>query len=248
MIAGTLARSGYFMGDQLTPAREANPKGFFEDWEINFINEDLLAQVVPKRLTLMGREFFRSRPLNGQRWLAHVPLGTYILCPPEITQRIKTVTERIPYCFKDPRFCYTLPVWRPFLNNVGFVCVFRDPANTASSIVKECKDALYLQTLMMTFRQALKVWTQMYTHVLNVHRHKGAWLFLHYNQLLTGEGLNRLETFLNAPVDRSFPEASLNRSFSDVRVPKKTWRVYQELCELAGYESLSEERTAFAPG
>jgi len=29
MVAGTLAKSGYFMGDNLYPARESNPKGFF---------------------------------------------------------------------------------------------------------------------------------------------------------------------------------------------------------------------------
>jgi hypothetical protein len=69
-----------------------------------------------------------------------------------------------------------------------------------------------------------------------------------HNQTFGVNDLNQLATFVGAPVDRSFPETSLNRSFSDVRVPKKTWRVYQELCELAGYESLSEERTAFAPG
>jgi len=43
MLAGCLAKSGYFMGDNLYPAREANPKGFFEDPEINAINEMLIA-------------------------------------------------------------------------------------------------------------------------------------------------------------------------------------------------------------
>ncbi|NIM13858.1 MAG: sulfotransferase family protein, partial [Candidatus Aminicenantes bacterium] len=39
MIAGILHKAGYFMGDNLYPPRSANPKGFFENWEINEINE-----------------------------------------------------------------------------------------------------------------------------------------------------------------------------------------------------------------
>jgi hypothetical protein len=39
MVAGALAKAGYFMGDRLYPARDANPLGFFEAPEINSINE-----------------------------------------------------------------------------------------------------------------------------------------------------------------------------------------------------------------
>ena len=46
MVAGSLAKAGYFMGSSLIPARSANPKGFFEDVEVNMINESLLAPLV----------------------------------------------------------------------------------------------------------------------------------------------------------------------------------------------------------
>ena len=235
MVAGALAKAGYFLGDNLVPARQANPKGFFEDVEVNMINEDLLAQVVPKRLVLMGREFFRWRPLEGQRWLASIPLGASIACPPKIVDRIRTVTQRNFFCFKDPRFCYTLPVWRPFLTGAVFVCVFRDPASTAWSIVKECKEASYLHTLEMTFGRAVQVWSLMYTHIIRRHRLEGDWLFQHYDQFLEGDGLRRLESFVEAPVDQSFPDKSLRRAFSTDSVPRKTRLVYEELCGLAGY-------------
>jgi hypothetical protein len=236
MVAGTLSDAGYFMGDELTPPRQSNPKGFFEDHHINSINEDLLDPVVPTRPVFWGKERYRYRPLWWQRWLACLSVRTQIACSPEIAARIQSVTRREPYCFKDPRFCYTLNVWRPYLKNVRFVCVFRSPAVTAVSILKECRDAPYLHSLDMTFRQAIRVWTQMYRHVLEIHRFEGDWLFLHYNQLLIEEGLRRLETFLEARVDRTFPELSLRRSFSDEYVPRRTWGVYLQLCELAGYD------------
>lgn len=242
MVAGALAKAGYFMGDSLVPAREANPKGFFEDVDINMINEDLIAQIVPSRLVVMGKEFFRSRPLEGQRWLASVPVGARIPCPRHMVARMRAVTRYEPFCFKDPRFCYTLPAWRSFLNNPAFVCVFRDPASTALSIVKECKEASYLHTLAMTFRRALKVWRLMYSHVLRIHRHEGDWLFLHYDQVLGRDGLHRLQGFVEAPVDHAFPDASLRRSVSLHSVPRNIGRIYVELCKLAGYEQYSERQ------
>jgi hypothetical protein len=225
------------MGQNLIPAYDANPKGFFEDVEVNMINEDILAPLTRERMVLLGREMFRWRPIRGQRWLAHVPLRTRIPCPTGIASRIEAVTRRIPYCFKDPRFCYTLPAWRPFLNNAVFVCVFRDPSTTAASILKECRDASYLRTLSMNFSRAIKIWSDMYLHVLRIHRREGDWLFLHYDQAAQGDGLGRLERFVGAPVDAGFPETGLRRSFpaEGFRVPKRAWRIYQELCNAAGY-------------
>jgi len=235
MVAGSLAKAGYFMGDHLYPGRESNPKGFFEDPEINGINEALLAQIVPQRPRCFGKWVFRSRPLQGQRWLARVPVDKKIASSPAIIERIQRVTNKEPYCFKDPRFSYTLPAWRPFLKKTVFVCVFRDPASTALSILKECKDASYLHSLSITFDQAVEVWNLMYRHILEVHRHEGEWLFLHYNQVLSGEGIERLETFVDARVDYSFPDATLRRSFSDNPVSEEHRKVYQQLCKLAEY-------------
>ena len=236
MVAGSLAKAGYFMGSCLVPARSANPKGFFEDVEVNMINESLLAPLVSERLVLLGREFFRSRPLEGQRWLARIPLGSKIPCPQETAERIRKVTQHESYCFKDPRFSYTLPAWRPFLKNTALICVFRDPASTAFSIVKECREASYLHTLRMTFGRALRVWNLMYRHILTLHRHEGDWLFLHFDQVTQGDGLKRIENFLGVRTDASFPEMSLRRSFpTSVSIPRRAIRVYKDLCELAGY-------------
>jgi hypothetical protein len=242
MVAGTVAQAGYFMGDKLLPPSDGNPKGYFEDYEINQINEDLLASVVPKRPIIFGKERFRHRPLRGQFWVACLPLGTQISPTPEITTRLQQAVLREPYCYKDPRFCYTLPVWRPYLRNVAFVCAFREPGATVASILKECRYA----PIVLTFRQALRAWTQMYTHVLQIHRHHGDWLFLHYNQLLNEHGLKRLQMFLDAEVDGLFPEASLSRSVTRKSVSRKSWRVYEELCNLARYKIEDQHRVPLA--
>ncbi|MBC8275785.1 MAG: sulfotransferase [Chloroflexi bacterium] len=231
MVAGTLANAGYFMGYDLLPPRTSNPKGYFESREINAANESILAEVTPNKPWLLGKWFFSNHFGPTQRWLARVPLETEIPSTPAIMDHIQQLVQREPYCFKDPRFSYTLSVWRPFLRNAVFICVFRDPASTAISILRECQER-YLRSIYMDFDRALEVWTLMYRHVLEIHRHEGEWLFIHYNQVLEQEGLKRIERLVGTQVDRSFPDPALRRSFSNQPVPTETWQIYEHLCSL----------------
>jgi hypothetical protein len=226
MLAGTLGQAGYYMGEHLVPADEGNPKGYFEDDEINAINEELLYPVTP--VAWQGR--------YGWRWFASIPLGTPLAASPALAGRMQAQTSRTPFCFKDPRFCYTLPAWRPFLPDTRCLCVFREPMRTARSIVKECQTADYLAGLPMDLGQALEVWTLMYRHVLEVHRHSGEWVFLHYDQLFQDSGLDRVQAALGMPVDRRFPDPGLKRSSAEGPLPSDTLRVYRDLCQLAGYD------------
>ena len=236
MVAGCLAKSGRFMGDDLYPGRISNPKGFFESADINRVNENILAQVVPGRPRIIGRYLFRDRPLMWQRWLARVPVGMPILTTPEIDLSILKLVEREPYCYKDPRFSYTLPVWRPHLNNTSFICVFRDPTQTASSIVMECSQADYLQSISINYNQALELWNIMYEHILTHYQIGGNWLFLHYDQMFENEGLERLQEFTGALIDVTFPDQSLRRSLGRVRIPLKSEGLYRELNTLSHHD------------
>ena len=241
MAAGVLAGAGYFMGEQFYPPDAGNPRGYFEDPQINAINEDLLAAVLPPRPGgWLGSLFFRSRPSAGQRWLARVPMDREIPCPPPLAARIGELTRHRPFCFKDPRFAYTLPAWRPFLAEAAFVCVFRDPAATAASMLAEGRRQPILHTLAMNRRQALATWHSAYTHILDRHLAAGGdWLFLHYDQFLTGEALPRLETFLGVAADRSFVDPRLRRAQAIGHVPSEVESVYRRLCALAGYRPVA---------
>jgi hypothetical protein len=238
MAAGLFHKSGYFMGDNLYAGRAANPKGFFEDEEINGINERILHQVLLRRPKgIIGNLLFRKRLGEGHSWLARVPLGTPMPCPSEVGERIRALTARKPFCFKDPRFSYTLPCWQPFLENARFLVIFRHPADTAKSVAKECKDSRYLHNLSISNEEILQTWQLMYSHVLQMRQTDGCWLFLHYDQMLDPAQLDRLESFADVEVDRSFPDKSLKRSISTKAVPPETNLIYQQLCELANYHA-----------
>lgn len=237
MLAGVLAGAGYYMGDNLWPARDANPKGFFEDVEINSINEELIATVTPQRPRRPLGLLYHRRPVQWQRWLAEVAPGTTMPVDARTAMRIGHQAAREPFCFKDPRFCYTLPAWRPFIGAAALVCIFRSPAETAASILKDCREAPYLRDLTMNRSRALALWNLAYRHVLDVHRFQGEWLFVHYEQILDGSAAPRLEVLLGVSGDWAFPEASLRRSAADGPPGTEAERTYLELCRLAGYEA-----------
>jgi hypothetical protein len=236
MVTGCLAKAGYFVGDDLWAANEFNPKGFFEGPEINDINEQLLSGVTPHRPRLLGRWFFRDRPVHGQRWLARLPVGVSFSASRPIENRIQNLTRRTPYAFKDPRFSYTLPVWRPFVKDAVFICVFRHPSITCRSIQKMMVESPYLRPLSLTEDQIFETWYYVHRHILETHRHEGSWLFLHYNEMLRPKGVEKLQQFVGVPVDGSFPDYRLNHSSPKVEAPKNCLDLYDELCQLAGYE------------
>ena len=237
MVAGSLKAAGYFMGDRLYPARDSNPRGFFEDPEVNGLNEALLARHVPAE----------QRLGPNQLWLAQLERSVPMPVTRDSALRLKALLERAPWCFKDPRFSYTLPAWRPWIGAARFVCVFRDPAVTAASIVKECRSADYLRDVAIDLPRALAIWRAHYQQILADHRHQGDWLFLHYDQVGAGDGLLRLGEFLGAPVDRSFPTGELARSRAAAPADPVAQRMYAELCELAGHVE-GRARSASASG
>jgi len=240
MVAGTLAKSDYFMGENLYPARESNPKGFFEDSEVNEINETLIAQVVPNRPQIVPRLLrnilFSKIPEKKQRWLARVPLNASFSISPSMEKKIRKLTQRTPYCFKDPRFSYTLPAWRPFLVNAVFICVFRDPNITIKSILNESLKAKHLKNLYINSEMAQQVWTLMYKHIIDFYCYSGQWLFIHYNQMFESSGLDRIAEFTGAQVDYSFPDRKLARSEGIKDCTDEIWNYYKQLCELADYD------------
>lgn len=243
MTAGIFRTAGYFMGEQAYSGNIGNPKGYFEDKDINLLNEDILSKYVPRRrggkLGRWGDWLFRRRPGRLQKWLAKIPADTEVRCTPAIHARIAHLCAHEPFCYKDPRFSYTLPCWLPHLKRTRFLVVFRHPAETATSVLKICRTQQYLWNLVITRDDVFQIWELMYRHILKAARGDGTWLFMHYRQVLTAQGLDRLASFAEAPVDRTFPDPRLERSISIDPVPAEAASLYRQLCDLAHYEEPS---------
>lgn len=232
MVAGSLRLAGYEMGAGLKPPTSSNPLGYFETVEINDINEDLLRPVVAR---WEGRPVSRwaiphPRLEKDQHWLACLPPEVEVEPIAPLEARIRRAVARTPYCFKDPRFCYTLPVWRPWLApDTVFVCVFRQPGRTIASMLRDAEEQPYLKSLGLNSCYAWQVWIHMYDRVVRQHRRQGRWLFLHSDSVVRGPGLRRLSRFLEAPVDSTFPKASLQRAPEIQPIPRAALILYWKM-------------------
>jgi len=238
LLAGLLHKNSYFAGENLWPPTVSNPLGYFEDVEINRINEDLLAKVVPWRPPgVVGALWptHRDRPRYTQRWLAMLPTGTAIPSDFALDARMVHQTSRRPYLFKDPRFCYTLPAWAPHLAaDTLFLCVFREPQRTVDSIIKIIRTERYLRDLTLNAQGAYQYWEAAYRSVLyQKGKLGGEWLFLHYDEILEGRSHSILEEQLEASVDRGMLRADLKRSMAAGDTSPSAAALYQELIELS---------------
>jgi hypothetical protein len=242
LLAGLFRHSGLFMGDAGYKPRDANPHGFFEDREVNAINEALLAPLLPTPGSLPEAAwgYGADVPGEGQRWLAQLPLEAEPLATPELQQRIRSLYARGASCFKDPRFCHTLHVWRQLLPpeeqaQSAYLCVFRDPAVVLASVLREVHSSPHLRGLAISVHQVLASWVSHYRHVLERQAGTGRWLFIAYEQLLDPLGLDRIERFTGHRLDRSLPEPQLNRSRPSQDLPPPVRELYRQLCGRAGW-------------
>lgn len=242
LLAGILSSAGYYMGNNYLAQNQSNPKGFFEDYEVNTINEDILNLVIPHCPELLRKNFFPSMTYYRARWLARLNPNLEMKTNSVINNRIRKIISMEPFCYKDPRFSYTLPIWNLFLikKNTVLICVFREPFNTAESIVKECRDSKALHSLKMNHTIALEVWMQVHESILKHYeqdQHQSRWLFVHFEQILNGEALNKISLFTRAKVDQTFVDKTINRTrLQHQALPWKIERIYQKLCSLASFK------------
>jgi glycosyltransferase involved in cell wall biosynthesis len=232
LAAGIFASSGAFVGGRPHAPNAANPKGFFETHEVGGINEALLAPRLPHTPRLSA----------GQRWLGLPDTEGRTPPDPALDVAIERLTEQRPFCFKDPRFVWTIDAWRSHLVDPVILCIFREPAVTAASIVKECASAPYLADVDMTYERAVEVWSEMMREAIARSERESGWHFVHYDQLLTPEGLDRLSEWTGREIARDFPDTALKRTRCMRSVSADTAGLYRKLCSLAEYEGASPVR------
>jgi len=236
LLAGLFRRSGLHMGDAPYRPRQANPHGFFEDREVNSINEALLASCLPQRVESGVCGHGHDVPGEGQRWLARLPAAITPATTADLSSRISAILARGATCLKDPRFCYTLPAWWQAIEpgaRVRHLCVFRHPSVVASSVLRECRSAPYLANLAISPELVFANWCLLYRHILQKHALSGEWLFVAYDRLFEDSTLDCIEAFSGHKLDRSLIDPALNRSRTEHLTSAEAESIYQQLLELS---------------
>lgn len=242
MTAGLFSAGDYYMGDKVNRPNETNPKGQFEDSGINRINELILEKVVNSRPEgKIGQLFFKHRPAYTQKWLSILrkPIESASISE-DIQVKIEYYATKTPFCYKDPRFSYTLPLWKPYFVNVKYLIVFRHPLITVESMLRQKQIIKHLNGFNLSKRYLFKVWYGMYNNITQTILpllRKEDYIFLHYNQLFESQNLDKLEGFVEYQIDRFFPEKRLVKqsSLNSFAVPAKVISLYRQLCGYSGY-------------
>lgn len=245
MLAEVFARSGYFLGPDLLPASEGNPHGYFESREIESINESILGQVIPARpqgrgAGLRQKLFYRKIPDSPGRWLVHiesVPVWSEIA---SLRERIERLCANEPFCFKDPRFSFTLNYWRRSLPaNTVFLCLYRHPMETVASIEKEFRSQGWDRQVTMERGDFIKLWETCYKAALEcASSMKQCWCFVHFEQVVSGEAREVIETLVERKLDWTSVDPKLRRSRGEGRaLSSGVDGLYRRLNERSGYST-----------
>jgi len=242
MLGGILRDAGYYMGENLYGAHPSNPKGFFECSEINDLNEDILNYYNRYRLPHILYKLFRvpqTKKGKRQQWLLSLtPDRSVDYSNSQIERRIQSALAKQPFCYKDPRFSYTLPVWKKYISpQTRFICVFRSPHITINSILKECANRRYLRNLYIDTEYATNVYCNIYSHILTKNKEiMEKIFFVHYEQILDGSALAKLSDFLSVELNSQFVDSKLRRTLPLAKISDKTEQLYSRLCDLARYK------------
>lgn len=205
LIMGCISHNFTNTGDQ--PAYrddESNPKGFFEDVNVNFLNDRILET---SGVQLLGDRRDGRKHRHGG-WINKDKIETITATLPQI-QEIKRLTKNIPFCLKDPRFSYTYPLWREFIPKESILLViFRHPSKTASSMIKEPTP----KKIKMSYEDALEVWHAAYSNILNFDNNDGQVVYIHYDQIFNREIDFLIKKINIKSINYGFIEPGLNRS------------------------------------
>jgi glycosyltransferase involved in cell wall biosynthesis len=233
LLAGMFAKSEYFFGDKLYPAREANAKGFYEDEEVNALNEEIILDTIARSAPGFSPDAVSDYYKAGQLWLARLPINMQFGANADQISKIENLTNRQPFCFKDPRFCFTLENWMPTASDHVVFCIFRNPASTAMSILRECHNAPYLFDLPISVDNVFALWREIYWRLLRLYREHNNIFFVHYEDVLQGRMIGKLEDAAETELDKSFPDTALNRSTPGLPLDHKSKLVFDVLLEIS---------------
>ena len=188
LITSMIAEMGANAGDRFIVPGEDNPEGFFEDAELNQINERILHR-------------------QHRRWFSvKVDAPDIAGYPdPDLRTEMESVLgrlrgdERLPYVIKDPRLCLLFPYWQEALagDQVMGVWVYRSPWAVARSLMRrDDMDPSYAVMFWWAYNAAV---ARLLTDGL-----VGKMILLDYDSVLRERQLpNGLHDYLQRPVRAS---------------------------------------------
>jgi hypothetical protein len=215
-LAGMFGPETHRHGADLYEPSPSNPKGFFENRQVNDLNESIMMMSAVAHVGADGTRALLQGFTPGQLWLARFPDAMPARWNADQSRDIAQAISPAPFCLKDPRFSITAPAWLEQAPDAALLSIHRAPAVTAESVLRECRSSTYLRDFRISVGDAFAVWSQTYRRIIKLYRTGADVVFLRYEDLFDADRLALLERHVRAPLRQQFAERSLNRTQPDV--------------------------------
>ncbi|MEP6502510.1 MAG: glycosyltransferase family 2 protein [Betaproteobacteria bacterium] len=215
-LAGMFGPGTHRHGADLYEPSPSNPKGFFENRQVNDLNESIMMMSAVAHVGADGTRALLQGFTPGQLWLARFPDAMPARWNADQSRDIAQAISPAPFCLKDPRFSITAPAWLEQVPDAALLSIHRAPAVTAESVLRECRSSTYLRDFRISVADAFAVWSQTYRRIVKLYRTGTDVVFLRYEDLFDADRLALLERHVRAPLQQQFAERSLNRTQADV--------------------------------
>jgi len=134
-IANLIASLGFDAGDNLMPADDYNPKGYWEDNDVYRLNNDILSAI---SLNWDDTEKFQFRKVS-----VFLDYLTETFSERALAIVHKKLQKSAKIIIKDPRFSILMPFWITILNQIEaekyYILVHRNPISVSKSLSKRNK-------------------------------------------------------------------------------------------------------------
>lgn len=237
MLAGLFANKGLYIGGKALSPTVSNPKGYFETKGMNDLNNFIISEFLKwPSLNRLRKHIAPNIDWDVRAYPFASPRKYTV---PEIPQKlqnaIKYYSSKENFCYKDPRFCVTLPVWLRYLGrSVKYLVVFREPGKTIASYMRNGAE-IYKPPLKFKPPQLEAAYSRNYERLIEWSGPD--WMFIHYDQILSGSVSDALERFTGMGLDWSHVSKSLQRTKSSDFVvrDRAAERTYRRLCDRAAH-------------
>lgn len=202
LVTRVLNLLGVYLGSEtgLTQAKDDNPKGFWEHYDIARINDEIFSR--------FGGSWHEPPDLPVG-WESSSELG-------DLRQQAQVlIRDQFSgiglWGWKDPRNCLTLPFWQQFISDIQYVVCLRNPIDVSSSLTK--RDGFLAE-------KGSKLWLKYVVSALR-HTARGPRLLLFYEDFMERweAQLARLSTFLGAANLATDPDVrSAVEAFTDQKL------------------------------
>src|SRR5690606_13404800 len=184
-ITRALSVMGVELGDRLLPDAKDNEKGFWEDMDINSLNDEMLRAV--------DNGWLHLTPIESAD-LDHLRDAGYFLKAVQLLRK-KTANTEI-FGIKDPRLSRLLPFWHQVFQHCDlqpqYLLALRNPLSVAQSLQKRNH---------LDPKQSYFLWIEhLLTCLPGVIEHKG--LIVDYDRLMESAApeIHRIAKHFNLPV------------------------------------------------